>query len=521
MANDIDVVTGFLESGKTTFIKQMIKSGVTKDYERMILLLCEEGVEEYEKEFLEKYNVTLIPVEDQQILTGEYLAKICEGGTSDYILIEYNGTWDMQYILGNKLKGDCRIRNIVFVSEAATFHTYYSNMGGLLRPQIENSDYVVVNRYENQIENEKKEIKNKIKALNKKIKTVFLNSPAEDKRFLRIFTPYEDFKKTVTPGMIILLAVLVGLCFMPTKYLSYAYDYTSKISVSFLSILIQAIPFLLLGAFLSSFLQLLVPVGFLSRQLGKNNWKSFLAAGLAGFFFPVCDCGLAPFVSGLLKKNLPLPQVIAFWLASASVNPVVILSVCYAFPDNRRIVLARIFAGVIIGITVGFILLLLRIPTKDVIRPDAGLTKMSVDMVYESSKRGKFLSVIKGAREEFFRVFRYVIFGAFVSSLCLTFLPQTIKMFISSSALLQFFIMLGAAVFMSTCSTSNAFIGRSFYGQFALPAVLSFMVLGPMLDFKNIIILSEVLTKKFLFQLCLLTAVVGFLTYTLLMFLIL
>lgn len=520
MAVDIDVVTGFLESGKTTFIKQMIESGVTADYERLVLLLCEEGVEEYEKEFLQEYNVTLIPVEDRSILTGEYLAKLCEGGNSDYILIEYNGTWDMQSILGNKLTGECRIRNIIFVSEAATFNTYYSNMAGLLRPQIENSDYVVVNRYEHLKASDRKETKNKIKTINAKIKTVFLNNPAEDKKFLRIFTPYEDFKKTVTPGMILLLAVLMCLCFLPTKYLSYAYDYTQKISVSFLSILIQAIPFLLLGAFLSSFLQLIVPVGFLSRQLGKNNWKSFLVAGLAGFFFPVCDCGLAPFVSGLLKKNLPLPQVIAFWLASASVNPVVILSVCYAFPDNKKVVLARIFAGVIIGIAVGCILQLLRIRTKDVIRADAGLTQMSVDMVYESSKRGKFLSVIKGAQEEFFRVFRYVIFGAFISSLCLTFLPQTIKMFISSNALIQFFIMLAAAVFMSTCSTSNAFIGRSFYGQFALPAVLSFMVLGPMLDFKNIIILSEVLTKKFLIQLCLLTAVVGFLTYTSLMFLL-
>lgn len=514
MAVDIDVVTGFLESGKTTFIKQMIESGITADYEGKALLLCEEGEEEYGEDFLEQYKINLIPVEEEDIITGDYINFISERRNLDYILIEYNGTWNIQNLLNTKLTGECRIRNIVFVSEAGTFNSYYSNMAGLLRPQMENSDYVAVNRYQELKKADKKDLINKVKKINPVTKTVFLDSPAEDKRFLGIFTPFEDRKKMVTPGMVLLMLVLLLLCFLPTAYLSVFYDYIKKISVSFLSILIQAIPFILLGAFLSSILQLIVPMSFLIRQLSKNSWKSFAAASLAGFFFPVCDCGLAPLVSGLLKKNLPLPQVITFWLASAAVNPVVILSVYYAFPENRTAILARILSGVIIGIGVGFILMLLRVKTKDVIRSDAGLSQMSVDMVYENSRTGKVAAVIKGAQMEFFRVFKYVIIGAFVSSVCLTFLPQTIKMFISGNVLIQFFIMLVAAVFMSTCSTSNAFIGRSFYGQFAFPAILSFMVMGPMLDFKNLIILSEVLTKKFILQLCLLTAAVGFLTFT-------
>ncbi|SHO52701.1 permease [Anaerocolumna xylanovorans] len=520
MAVDIDVVTGFLESGKTTFIKQMIASGITAEYEGSALLLCEEGEEEYEEDFLKRHNITLIPVEEPDSITGDYLKRLTESGGIDYIMIEYNGTWDMQSFLNRKLVGECRIRNIVFVSEAAAFNSYYSNMAGLLRPHMGNSDYVVVNRYQDMGKAEKTELRNKVKRVNPVTKTVFLNDPAEDKRFLRIFTPFEDLKKTVTPGMILLMSVLLVLCFLPTAYLSVLYDYTRKISVSFLSILIQAVPFILLGAFLSSILQLIIPVSFITRQLSGNSWKSFLAAGLAGFFFPVCDCGLAPLISGLLKKNLPLPQIITFWLASAAVNPVVILSVYYAFPDNRKVILARILSGIVIAVLVGCILMLLKVRTKEVIRQDAGLTFMSVDMVYGDSRTRKAAAVIKGAQLEFFRVFKYVIIGAFVSSLCLTFLPQTIKLFISTNTLLQFFIMLAAAVFMSTCSTSNAFIGRSFYGQFTLPAVLSFMVLGPMLDFKNIIILSEVLTKKFIIQLCLLTSVAGFLTYTVVMFIL-
>lgn len=514
MAVDIDVVTGFLESGKTTFIKQIIESGITAEYEGIALLLCEEGEEEYGEDFLKQHKISLIPVEEEAAVTGEYLGRLIESEKLDYILVEYNGTWNMQSLLNNKLPGGCCIRNIVFVSEAAAFNSYYANMAGLLSPHMGNSDYVVVNRYQNLKEADKKDIWNKVKKINPGTKTVFLNHPAEDKKFLRIFTPFEDLKKTVTPGMLLLMAVLLLLCFMPAGYLSVIYDNIRKISVSFLSILIQALPFILLGAFLSSVLQLVVPMSFLTKQLSKNNWQSFLTAGLAGFFFPVCDCGLAPLISGLLKKNLPLPQIITFWLASAAVNPVVILSVYYAFPDNKAVVLARILSGVLTGIAVGGILLLLKIKTGDVIRPDAGLTPVSVDMVYDNSRARKAAAVIKGAQIEFFRVFKYVIIGAFVSSLCLNFLPQTMKLFISGNAVVQYFILIGAAVFMSTCSTSNAFIARSFSGQFAMPGVLSFMVLGPMLDFKNITILSEVLTKKFIVQLCLLTAAIGFLSYT-------
>lgn len=281
MAIDIDVVTGFLESGKTTFIKQMIASGITGEYEGIALLLCEEGEEEYEEEFLKRYNITLIPVEEPDTLTGDYLKWLSESKDLDYILIEYNGTWNIRDFLGEKFTGEPRIRNIIFVSEADTFNSYYNNMAGLLRPHMENSDYVAVNRYQGMGRADKRELRNKVRKINSVTKTVFLNNPAEDKKFLRIFTPFEDLKKTVTPGMVLLMLVLLFLCFLPTRNLSAFYDYVRKISVSFLSILIQAVPFILLGAFLSSILQLIVPMSFITRQLSKNNWKSFFAAGLA------------------------------------------------------------------------------------------------------------------------------------------------------------------------------------------------------------------------------------------------
>jgi uncharacterized membrane protein YraQ (UPF0718 family) len=295
-----------------------------------------------------------------------------------------------------------------------------------------------------------------------------------------------------------------------------------KVSISFLSILIQALPFILLGALISSLIQIIIPSSRILGVISKHNIKSLIGAAFAGFFFPVCDCGLVPMISGLLKKGAPLPQIMTFWLTSAAMNPIVILSVLYAFPGNPRIAILRVLTGLFTGVMVGIILMILKINTGDVIKENVSLQSIGGEFleVNRESKFYKIDAVIKGTQFEFFRVLKYVIIGALVSSVGLLFLPQTIKNFIGANAIMQYLIMLVAAIFMSTCATSNAFIARSFTASFSYPSIISFMALGPMLDFKNLIIFSETLKKRFLIQISILTAVIGFLTFNLLNMLI-
>lgn len=514
----IDVVTGFLESGKTTFIKELFNNSRKESYEKVILLVCEEGIKEYEARFLEANNITLYIVEDEKELTGDLFEKIEQLEEPDYIIVEYNGTWDISPLLEAKIPNYYTFRNILFVSESKSFLHYLSNMPSILQPQIKNSDYVVFNRYEKLNVSQKKMYKKQIKNINSNTKSYFLNKPAENKSLYESYAPNEHFKTLITPGMVIALVIMVALCFLSNDILLNLYRFIQKVSVSFLSILIQALPFILLGAFISSLLQIVVPTNRLISAISKHNLKSFIGASFAGFFFPVCDCGLVPMISGLLKKGAPLPQIITFWLTSAAMNPIVILSVLYAFPGNPRIAILRILTGLFTGVIVGIILMILKINTKDVVNDDVSLQTISGELleVNRDSKFYKINAVIKGTQLEFFRVLKYVIIGALLSSVGLLFLPQTIKNFIGANAIIQYFIMLAAAIFMSTCSTSNAFIARSFIGSFSYPSVISFMALGPMLDFKNLIIFSETLKKRFLIRICFLTAAVGFFTFSLL-----
>ncbi len=391
-------------------------------------------------------------------------------------------------------------------------------MSSLLLPQIKNSDYVIFNRFEKVTRLQKNIYKKQVKSINSNTKPYFLNRLEENKTLYDSYAPNEQLKALITPGMVISLILMIALCFLSNNMLIQLYQFVQKVAISFLSILIQALPFILLGAFISSFIQIIVPSSRIIGIITKHNIKSLIGAALAGFFFPVCDCGLVPMISGLLKKGAPLPQIMTFWLTSAAVNPIVILSVLYAFPGNPRIAILRVLAGLLTGLFVGIILMLLKINTKDVINETILLQTVGGELL-EVDKESRFYkvnAVIKGTQLEFFRVLKYVIIGALLSSVGLIFLPQTIKNFIVANDLMQYGIMVIAAVFMSTCSTSNAFIARSFTASFSYPSILSFMVLGPMLDFKNLIIFSETIKKRFLIQVCFLTAVIGFLSFHLL-----
>jgi Predicted permeases len=183
----------------------------------------------------------------------------------------------------------------------------------------------------------------------------------------------------------------------------------------------------------------------------------------------------------------------------------------YAFPEQPYLAVIRVITGVVIGIVAGIILKLAHLETSAVIQGSRyfqTIGKDILDLKFEGTK-GKIEAVFAGAKSEFFRVSKYVIIGALVSAILQTILPQTLMHSISSNPLLQFMIMVAAAILMSTCSTSNAFIGKSFSNNFSTIPILAFVVMGPMLDLKNMLMLSGVLKKRFLIVLATLVILEG------------
>lgn len=510
MAVFIDVITGFIESGKTTFINKLIERKTFLEYGKTVLVVCEEGIGTYSAEDLKTCNISPVILSESEELTDEWMDALITEYTPDYIIIEYNGTWDIGRLLALRLPKFCMFRNLIHISEAGRFNPYLRNMSSILQPQIINSDLIVFNRAGQLAEENKKQLKSQVRAINPKTETIF---EGDQNQLEKYFVPFEKYHK-ITSGMIIMALTLLFLCLIPFHTLEQIYDHIRSVSTIFLSILMQALPFILLGAFISSGIQLFIPTGWIIRKFSGRKFVSFFFAAIAGFFMPVCDCGLVPIVSGLLKKGTPLPQTMTFWLTSAAVNPIVILSVLYAFPDRPWLAVIRVLAGTVIGILAGVILKAVKIETADVIKNSNTVTVgSSLLTLQQPGTSGKITAVFDLAKIEFFRVTKYVIIGALVSSLFQGILPRGLQNYIGGSMIIQMLIMIAGAIFMSTCSTSNAFIGRSFIGNFALLPVMSFIVLGPMLDFKNLFMLSEVLKKSFLIKLAALVIATALLVF--------
>lgn len=522
MVTYIDVITGFLESGKTTFITELLENKIK--FKKIVLIICEEGFTEYDEKELEKLNVKTVTLENESELNNHFFNRIERKYYPDYILIEYNGTWNISKIIGLKTPKFYKLRNIIFVSDAENFNNQLDNMTMFMQPHILNSDAVVFNRFRKLNEKEQKKLVRTVKNINPKTKVTFLKRFRSDKVLNTLFSMPEnqdDKKLNLKADITISLLLIMGYLIINKFKIPNVYTYVQYMVSIFLGILMQAIPFILLGAFISAGIQIFASTGWILRQISKGKWYSFLIAAFAGIFMPICDCGMVPIISGLLKKNTPLPQTMTFWLSSSAVSPIVILSMLYAFPDQPYLALVRLAAGLFIGITAGLILKLFNLETGDVISETKrvrNIGKDILDLKYDGL-RGKIEAVFAGAKVEFFRVAEYVILGALVSAVLQTVLPQTMKNLIGQSIIVQFIIMIAAAMLMSTCSTSNAFIGRSFSNNFSTVPILSFIIMGPMLDLKNMIMLSEILKKRFLALLSFLVIIEGAFVFGILLFL--
>ncbi|MFN5837627.1 MAG: permease, partial [Pseudanabaena sp.] len=110
----------------------------------------------------------------------------------------------------------------------------------------------------------------------------------------------------------------------------------------FLSLLVEAIPFLMMGVLLSGALLIFVDERKLIKILPKNPFLGSLAGSLLGFMFPVCECGNVPVARRLISQGAPISVAVSFLLAAPTINPVVIWATWTAFRDQPEIVVLRV-----------------------------------------------------------------------------------------------------------------------------------------------------------------------------------
>lgn len=140
------IFTGLLEAGKTSFIKEVVSDPNFTLDEKTLLIRCEDGVEEYDEEFLEKYNVVMVEVEDEDELSTAALIQATEAEKPDRVIVEFNGMWDLGHFVDEVMPRHWELYQIVASINGATFELYSANLGPKMFEHITSADLIVFNR---------------------------------------------------------------------------------------------------------------------------------------------------------------------------------------------------------------------------------------------------------------------------------------------------------------------------------------------------------------------------------------
>ncbi|MGE7718481.1 permease [Priestia megaterium] len=266
-----------------------------------------------------------------------------------------------------------------------------------------------------------------------------------------------------------------------------------QMNTIFISILIEALPFILLGVIISGIIQIFVTDEMMAKAIPKNKFGAIVLASVIGALFPACECGIVPITRRLMAKGVPLYAAIPFMLTGPIINPVVLFATFVAFGNDWKIMIERGVVAFLVSLIVGLILAFqFKTPqVKNEIHVHAASKNMSE----------KIGDALKHTIDEFFSVGKYVIIGGLIAAAMQTYVKTSTLMALGHGVVSSNVVMMGLSYILSLCSSADAFIASSFRSTFNDSAVIAFLVFGPMFDIKNTLMMLSQFKTKFVFSL--------------------
>ncbi|MBQ1489128.1 MAG: GTPase [Lachnospiraceae bacterium] len=183
------IINGFLESGKTEFIKFTMQQEYFRIKGKTMILLCEEGEVEYDDALLKQTNSVVEVIEKKEDLLGSTLLNLEKKHKPDRIIIEYNGMWPMANL---KLPWHWKVNQQITIINAATWPMYYTNMRSLIGDMVRKSEMIMFNRCDGI--KDLASYKRNMRALNRDAEIIFEDSNGEVTATMEEELPF-DVKK--------------------------------------------------------------------------------------------------------------------------------------------------------------------------------------------------------------------------------------------------------------------------------------------------------------------------------------
>jgi uncharacterized protein len=276
--------------------------------------------------------------------------------------------------------------------------------------------------------------------------------------------------------------------------------------ITFTSIVWEAMPFIVLGAVIAGVLEELLPQQVIARLVPRYALGAVAVGGLLGLVFPMCECGIVVVMRRLLRKGLPLSCCIAYMLAGPIVNVVVMLSTYVAFGGLKAELQQQAWTMVGLRAGLGFLIACVTGLVVHSMYKKYGnslLTPLATPRAADADENGgkktvfqRLSNISETTLHDFVDITVFLILGAALASVVKLYVgPEQVTAIGQEQPALAILAMMGLAVVMCLCSEADAFVAASFTELTTAPK-LAFLVLGPMLDLKLLLMYTRVFRPR-------------------------
>lgn len=272
----------------------------------------------------------------------------------------------------------------------------------------------------------------------------------------------------------------------------------------FQGLLLESLPFLLLGVAIAALARWLVPQAAWVRRLPRNPFLAPVVGALLGFALPACECGNVPVARRLLASGAPLGTGFGFLFAAPVLNPIVLASTWAAFPDQPWLLVARPLGAFLIALALSALLGLmgesallapalleerrLSQPLSEVglLERGSGVLGVPAAQLPPPAPESKLslAEVLHHSSREFISLLVLLVLGCALAAAVQAWLPRAWLLAVGSAPTLSVLALMLLALVVSVCSSVDAFLALGFAAQVTPGALLAFLLLGPVVDLK-------------------------------------